>query len=235
MQREKKENIARAVLVGLFIIVLSSISYAAISGSQHDFTFLGTSNFSNSFGGDNDEPCVYCHTPHGSYGNQTPLWNRTLSFPNGFNVYTSATMDSTPTNPPSTITQLCLSCHDGVGAINSVLNTPGPGSAPLTFNALQNQIGDLGTSAKWVNIGEGDPLVASAVNLTNDHPVSIAWANKGTGFLANPTAPARLVSGMVECTSCHEPHNGTPFELGGMQFMLMSNNGSALCLACHVK
>lgn len=234
MLREKEKKMVRAVFTILMIIALSSISYAAISGSNHDFTFLGTSNFSGSFGGDNDEPCVYCHTPHGSYGSQTPLWNKTLSFASGFTVYSSSTMDSTPTNPPSTITQLCLSCHDGVGAINSVLNTPGPGSTPLTV-AGNDQIGDLGSSAKWVNIGEGDPLVPSAVNLTNDHPVSIAWADRGPGMLANPVAPARLRNGMVECVSCHEPHNGTAFEVGGLQFMLMSNNGSALCLACHDK
>lgn len=235
MFKKNNRKIVISCLILVYVFALFSMSYAAIAGSQHDFTFLGTSNFSGSFGGDNDEPCVYCHTPHGSYGLQTPLWNRTLSFPNGFTVYSSPTMDSVPTNPPSRITQLCLSCHDGVGAINAVINTPGPGSTPLTFSALQNQIGDLGSSAKFVNIGDGDPLVASSVNLSNDHPVSIDWSAKGAGFLANPVAPAKLVSGKVECTSCHEPHNGTPYTLGGVQFMIMSNSGSALCLSCHVK
>jgi len=236
MLTENRKKMVRGVLIGCLIIALSSISYAGISGSQHDFTIAGTSNFSGSFTGDNDEPCVYCHTPHGSYtGAQTPLWNKNLSFVSGFTVYSSPTMDSTPSNPPSTISLLCLSCHDGVGAINSVLNSPGPGSAPLTLVGPFDQIGDLGSLAKWVNIGEGDPLVPAAVNLTNDHPVSIDWASRGAGFLATPTAPAKLVVGKVECTSCHNPHNGTPFVLGGMQFMLMDNSGSALCLACHDK
>ena len=250
MLTENRKKMVRGVLIGCLIIALSSISYAGVGGSKHDMTIAGAAGgFSGNFGGDNDEPCVYCHTPHGSYtGAQTPLWNKTLSFASGFTVYSSATMDSTPTNPPSTISLLCLSCHDGVGAINSILNTPGPGSTPLTVSGF-DQIGDTGLDPAtgrpfFFNIGEGDPTgPAAPVNLSNDHPVSINWADKGIvgagGFLATPTAPARLVSvggvNKVECTSCHNPHNGTAFELGGMQFMLMSNSGSALCLACHDK
>jgi predicted CXXCH cytochrome family protein len=34
----------------------------------------------------------------------------------------------------------------------------------------------------------------------------------------------------VECASCHDPHSDTP-DL----FLRVSNDGSAVCLACHVK
>ncbi|MHB8882092.1 MAG: cytochrome c3 family protein [Thermodesulfovibrionales bacterium] len=234
MMRKNSLKVIVTVLVAASITLLLSVSYAGIIGSQHDMSIGGTSNFSGSFTGDNDEPCVYCHTPHSAAAGIQPLWNRNLNTANGFSVYTSPTMDSSPLATPSQTSLLCLSCHDGISAINAIINTPGPGSIPLVVGGA-TRIGDLGSSAKFVNIGDEDPLAPGAVNLTNDHPVSIDWASRGAGFLANPTAPARLVNGMVECTSCHDVHNGTPFELGGLQFMLMSNAGSALCVSCHTK
>jgi len=224
-----------ATLVSLTVVLLFSISYAGVVGSKHDLTgATGGSNFSGGFIGDNNEPCVYCHTPHGAAAGVQPLWNRNLNTANGFTVYNSTTMDSTPAATPSQISLLCLSCHDGVSAINALINTPGPGSAPLVVVGA-SRIGDLGSLAKFVNIGDEDPLAPGQVNLSNDHPVSMAWANRGLGFLANPTAPVKLVNGMVECTSCHDVHNGTPFTVGGLQFMIRDNTASAICTSCHTK
>ncbi len=44
----------------------------------------------------------------------------------------------------------------------------------------------------------------------------------------------------VECASCHDPHttssqDGSPNGTGEVDFLRMSNAGSALCLACHIK
>ena len=36
----------------------------------------------------------------------------------------------------------------------------------------------------------------------------------------------------VECGSCHDPHEDTPRPVS---FLRLSNNGSAVCLACHIK
>lgn len=49
------------------------------------------------------------------------------------------------------------------------------------------------------------------------------------GFLANGSLPAGTYPS-VECASCHDPHTGT-----NGTFLRISNAGSAVCLACHVK
>lgn len=230
---------ALAIIMVLASFTFVTASYAFIFGSDHDFTISGAGNFSGNFLGDNDEPCVYCHTPHAANTTaQTPLWNKNLSFPNGFTPYTNSTMDSSMLGTPSTVSQLCLSCHDGVGAINSVLNSPGPGTHVLDPGAFDDQIGDLGSAAATINIGEGDPGVPGPVDLSNDHPISIVYADAGGpagGFNATPTDPRlRLLNGMVECTTCHDPHADAP-GIGEVQFLVMSNANSAMCLACHIK
>ena len=45
----------------------------------------------------------------------------------------------------------------------------------------------------------------------------------------------------VECGTCHDPHNGSSEDTGSndagseISFMRISNSGSAVCLACHIK
>ncbi len=73
---------------------------------------------------DYGEVCVYCHTPHGANGTiDAPLWNRT----NRNTTYTlynkPLTSGQTPT-PPGANSLVCLSCHDGTVAIDSVINMP---------------------------------------------------------------------------------------------------------------
>jgi len=231
-----KKLLGIAVVI-IFVLSASSVLYAGIVGSNHDFTFLGAGGWS--FANDNDEPCVYCHTPHMALGAQTPLWNKSLNFPTGFSVYNSPTSDAVPANPPSTITLLCLGCHDGLGAINAVFNSPGPATQVMTPGGF-DQIGDLGPLGNFINIGGQDPLAPTAIDLTNDHPVSINWADRGAGFYATPQdSRLELYNGVsVECTTCHDPHNGFFGGInptGEVEFLVMSNYQSAMCLACHTK
>lgn len=226
------------MLATLLLLVIISISYAGITGTNHDFTFTGVSNFSGNFSGDNDEPCVYCHTPHGasSVAGMQPLWNRT-NVTTAFNPYTSSTMDATTPVSISPVSLLCLSCHDGVGAINSVLNSPGSGTPGMGVISGSDQIGDLGPLGKFINIG-GLAAVTGTMDLTDDHPVSITWPAGDAGL--NPVGSIdprlKLRSGKVECTTCHEPHNnGLGTVLGQVEFLVMSNQGSAMCLSCHNK
>lgn len=90
------------------------------------------------------EVCVFCHTPHGGRtdvaGGGAPLWNRALppSDPSAgsgaFQVYNSPNFDNdlggAPAGPKG-VSLACLSCHDGVIALDALINAPGSGG----FNA----------------------------------------------------------------------------------------------------
>ncbi len=236
----RKRIIAFAgVIVCIMLILLDySNGIAGITGSKHDFSISGYPTFGGSFSGDNDETCVYCHTPHGAstVANMKPLWNRNNATV-AFNAYTSPTMDAaTPANI-SPVSLLCLSCHDGVGAINSVLNAPGSGAGSLTLTGPYDQIGDLGPLGKFINIG--GLAAVGTMDLTDDHPVSIVWPAGDAGLNPMGGIDARLKlrgGNMVECTTCHDPHNqAAGIAVGEVQFLVMSNVGSAMCVSCHNK
>ena len=42
-----------------------------------------------------------------------------------------------------------------------------------------------------------------------------------------------LIDNKLECSSCHDVHNGAAEDVGNL--LVKSNSGSALCLTCHLK
>ncbi|MCF6218360.1 MAG: cytochrome c3 family protein [Gammaproteobacteria bacterium] len=113
-----------------------------IKGTRHNMTmsymeddfpqFVVTMDiYRNNYG----EVCVYCHTPHGantsSGGLRMPLWNRTVNPSLTYQPYDMPTTlgfagEQNVTHPgPASLT--CLSCHDGVTAVDSIINMPGSG------------------------------------------------------------------------------------------------------------
>lgn len=219
----KGKSLAVLVLVVAIALVGASIALAGISTTKHN---LGnTANASNTYFATNtDEICVFCHTPHNT-GTTVPLWNRTTNAV-GFNMYGN-TMAGTPSaGAPSTSTLLCFSCHDGVQALDVLNNNPG--STTPTMNNGQNIITGAAALGK---------------DLSNDHPVAIAYYNGRASLrdlTANITTIVRVTavntvlgttaSSTVECSSCHEPHSDT-----NASFLVLSNTGSQLCITCHAK
>jgi predicted CXXCH cytochrome family protein len=64
-----------------------------------------------------------------------------------------------------------------------------------------------------------------------NHAVGMLYANTRRGLRLR-SAPAKelvLVDGRVECTTCHAPRGF------GAACTALPNEGSALCLACHMK
>jgi predicted CXXCH cytochrome family protein len=214
-------------------------SSLTIAGLPHNFSTApwNTYNYTTTLG---QQICQPCHTPHN--GNSTiqlgqiaPLWNHQLSTAT-YSFYKTikdnTTMGVTAIDGTS---QLCLSCHDGTVALSAF----GGQSATNYLTGGANLGGTVG---------------GTVADLSNDHPVSINYANalagqygglrattylystfdsaSSTGYTATTKAVSTLLdaAGKVQCTSCHGAHSNSR----GYQ-LKMSNRGSALCLACHSK
>ncbi len=86
-------------------------------------------------------------------------------------------------------------------------------------------------------IGRDTPL-SLGQDLSNDHPIGILyepWADPdlrpAEAVLAAGLLLERDEAGYrVECVTCHDPHTR-----GAPSYLRMSNEGSRLCLTCHIK
>ncbi len=198
-------------------ILFATGLFGQISGTAHDFS--GTAW--NSSG----EICIVCHTPHNAdpYGDgisDAPLWNHDADMTTSYTLYTGYDMQATPGQPVG-VSKLCLSCHDGVIALDAFGNA-------------------AGTPAN--RLGAGDPGFVD-VDLSDDHPVSFTYnaTVPADNEIYDPTATNTSLGGTIqddlldggttlECSSCHDVH-GT----GNSALLKIDNAGSALCLTCHNK
>ncbi|MBI3354695.1 MAG: cytochrome c3 family protein [Nitrospirae bacterium] len=234
------------LLTVLFSMLYASSAYAMITMSRHNLSsshveVAESTPYADVYTSGTSEVCVFCHTPHGGT-TDAPLWNRALATAGTYTPYTSTTMDA-PTGQPGGISLACLSCHDGTIALDAIRNAPGSGnfsttptSQGWTFNGLPNSPTDNtmpeGAGNRWItNLTQ---------NLSDDHPISIRYANYGgttldpqfnipggsssTALWFEETANTRADDNevklyptggvfMVECASCHNPH-GTTAEFG---------------------
>lgn len=100
----------------------------------------------------------------------------------------------------------CLACHDAIFAKESLVDNRV--SADVFHNS--NQIGV--SHPIGISYIEAKRKYQGAYRQVKDLPSAI-----------------KLFGGMVGCGSCHNPYSKQHFDL------VMSNEGSRLCLACHVK
>jgi hypothetical protein len=114
-------------MVSLIMLIPGSAT-ATVLGSVHDFSTGGTSGFQST---NEDEVCIFCHTPHGGIAtvgtSKVPLWNRTLNLNEAFTMYDSQTFNGDTSyvgGKPTGMSLLCLSCHDGVSTSTAFLITP---------------------------------------------------------------------------------------------------------------
>lgn len=160
-----------------------------------------------------NQVCLPCHTPHNALlsGSQNVLWNHAETTQT-FVMYKSTA------GQPEGPSKLCLSCHDGVTAIDNYGGTGGTGVV-ITGKAA------LGT------------------DLSNDHPIGIAYpTNRPAEYRASSTYAPGIGGGpgvklvtingadRVECSSCHNVHNN-----GLGNFLRVPVQESYLCLQCHIK
>lgn len=199
----------RSAVALSFFLALNVPAFAQVTGTAHDLSANEPTS----------QVCIFCHTPHNAEP-AVPLWNHELSSAT-YTEYTSPTMDATPVGPlggGTGISNLCLSCHDGTVGLGSLVNN-GPGGPPINQNVVLTGNADLGT------------------DLSNDHPINIYYDADLVALddeLIDPTMIDVDLFGPngdeLQCASCHDAHDDTI-----EPFLVKSNNGSELCLTCHVK
>lgn len=237
-----------------------------IAGTAHDFTAYngmageerGTTMLAEDIG-----LCTFCHTPHRAQ-NTRLLWNHRLSAQTySWSDITNTTGGTPlPTFDSSWqgVSKNCLSCHDGTVAIGDVawFNETGPNyeildhrhdtvddAALITFRS-----GDGGGGNMSGNHPVAFPFPFQGQASTYNNTTTGASALV-SGWVANPTAngirlfndaggdvTAGAVAGStgIECSSCHDPHNGPSVpEEKFLRGMMTGNTTDYLCLKCHDK
>jgi len=213
-------------LAGIAVIACGTASVnAQIVGSAHDFSGAGWSDH---------QICKPCHTPHNAiavdingYGTER-LWNHAL--PSEATIYnTKGEGDMTRNDALDAKSILCMGCHDGTVALDS-------------FGGVSGNI--------FMRDVEADAEIGT--DLTNDHPIGGAavwnpiyegsryrprteWEGVVYGGDSMGRLQKMLVGGVeqsvISCVTCHEQHRR-----GGNDHMTrIDNDGSQMCLACHIK
>lgn len=261
MEKIKMRKIVKGIMFVVVLFSLPSISRAVVvhnvAKTVHN---LGSSGVGGLVTTETTEICIFCHTPHNAVAGKTFLWNRQPDgySPGTFMLYTaSRTLNfAKGAVAISEVSKMCMSCHDGATAMNSMANP----RAPTFTNKISDAYdpGFLGTEL-GPNIGGFDPVaLTGGGDLTNDHPISFLYSDSSTGDPTIRVADVPGISigglplweGKVECVTCHDPHiyYGNP---GGRSygqqfcdgigdcslapFLRKSNSSSALCFTCHNK
>jgi len=221
--------------------------------------------------------CVFCHHPHnskatGTNGGQagaanmtySPLWNRDMSaktfakYNNGGFVGTAASDKDHALNADSPVglsgvSLLCMSCHDGVVAMNAYSKTSGStggaggnGTAgAIMSTAGFNSVGGASDMSNHHPMGFNYAAVAAIDDEIAQPSVSMVPGNiSASGVTAGTTTPGVTINdlldgtggatGMMECVTCHDVHN-TKNAPNAERFLWRSNNQSNFCLTCHLK
>jgi hypothetical protein len=204
--------------------------------------------------------CVFCHTPHNAQNTAlAPLWNHAPStgtlpaYSWAAPANSSIAFAGDPLIGPS---RLCMACHDGLTAVDShgTANSTPVGTTVMTSsyvdglgNTAKRYIDDL-TVTHPIGFLYGDAFTArGAAELV---PAGTGFITSGitTAFNTNDrtglgyttkTINDTLYGGMMTCASCHEVHNtlnavpdaGHTYNY----FLYAKEEGSAICLSCHVK
>lgn len=233
-----------SLVAALAVTTVATAAFAGsstIAGTKHNLSTGGSFSYKAGSGG-TGQICIFCHTPHNAAKN-VPLWNRNSgTAATGFLLYSSVTMVNSKHKTGFTsdsISLFCMSCHDGssLGGTAMIKNQPADGTnTDVLFNNAGGSTGIAGGRA--ANLG---------TDLQSSHPVNFRVLQDGTsnglGTVVGNTIATATVSTTkfplfastggdryLECGSCHAVHDNT-----NVPFLRTTNDGSKLCLGCHVK
>jgi predicted CXXCH cytochrome family protein len=249
------------LLAALLLGHEGTFAQGGIQGTKHDLSF---SDFSSTRIGHQTASCEFCHTPHGTVANrEAPLWNlgQTKAL---YQIYTSPTLDVDTSAGPNGVSLTCLSCHDGTLAPDVLRNINGS-SGFLNGMPAENGAGTshnensgnstpvTGIANLGMDLRNDHPI---SIHYEDARSPSANRADGRAGFrsvivdgtkkcVARPDVTScsdpealPLSSAIpggppdyVQCTSCHDPHQNPDMPT----FLRKPNNGSSLCLTCHIK
>jgi hypothetical protein len=147
----------------------------------------------------------------------------------------------------SGVSLLCMSCHDGVTAMNAYsqgtgssdnqgdnLATTALGSRTSAFKGNMNNHHPMGFQYKQVALADNEIADADTTIMV---PSDADITSHNTGALTGTVTIASLLYGAdetMECVTCHDVHN-TANATGAERFLWRSDNNSNFCLTCHLK
>ncbi|HEY5648202.1 MAG TPA: hypothetical protein VIU33_01795 [Nitrospiria bacterium] len=244
------------MIIGVFLpaglVFAQAPPGAGIFGSSHDFSGVPAGT------GVATGACTFCHTPHKAAQTRL-LWNHTLSQ----NTYTwsdaTHTVGGTPLPSISPAwtgpTKFCLSCHDGSVAVGDIFwfnATEWKGTSALDNTRLDSGPGNTATPAgdlmgnhpishpypyNMAPNSYNGTVTGSQVLLeeyvADPTPLGIRLFNDVTGIVT--AGPMAGRSGL-ECSSCHDPHNGSAVQDKHFLLGQLGGNGpDYICTKCHIK
>jgi predicted CXXCH cytochrome family protein len=215
-----KRPTIRAPIHNAFVVALLAAPPAlagVIAGSAHDFSRTAWAA---------GEVCIACHAPHrakGEFAEAAPLWNHQESG-RTYQLYSSPRMKALM-QQPAAMSKLCLSCHDGTIALDSF----GGGNGARFISPMNNLGTDLNVHHPSSFVYDA-ALAASNRSLFNP-TTRVVTIGSGGQTRTGTVDEVMLYDGRLECSSCHDVHN--TFTATNLALMKVSEQGSAICFACH--
>jgi len=239
----------------------SHIKY--VVNSDHDLSASSSSSGPHSASGGESEICYFCHAPHQELNTsdpnvtsgpstQTPLWNHFLSQVGTgvYGVYSSTSFNALNTDiadlggavaGSATVSNLCLSCHDGTVGVNTLYHGQYHVGSPAMVNCGEvgnpTYSGTAGTNTPCINqdtVIVGNSGTEDGVkSLASLHPVNFTY----NAALAGETID--LVTPTDQGTYGGSTRMGVPGSTGATSFLPLfetvagSGDFKMQCATCH--
>lgn len=200
---------------------------------------------------DASDICVFCHTPNisGTPPEKAPLWQRSIGTTPVFTIYDDIGRLGLGKTSVGSQSIACLSCHDGTQALAiSKTSADHPFGVPYR-GAVKNRLPGLSEPLRKPGYDPDNPAIwaKKLVALDDFRDVSQGIIeNRSVWWVSQSGSSGRRTrndlplytrndedSGQdvpfIECSSCHDPHSSNN------NFLRLPNEGSKLCLTCHIK